>query len=55
VLLLHGRLDEAVPFSHAQWLAARIPAAEARFYDHEGHGLRDNHISEVHAWLAERR
>ena len=54
VLLLHGRLDEAVPFGHAQWLAARIPGAEARFYDHEGHGLRDNHIGEVHAWLAER-
>jgi pimeloyl-ACP methyl ester carboxylesterase len=55
VLLLHGRRDEAVPFSHAQWLAARIPGVETRFYDHEGHGLRDNHIGEVHAWLAERR
>ena len=53
VLLLHGRRDEAVPFSHAQWLAARIPGVETRFYD-EGHGLRDNHIGEVHAWLAER-
>jgi pimeloyl-ACP methyl ester carboxylesterase len=55
VLLLHGRRDEAVPFGHAQWLDARIPGVEARFYDHEGHGLRDNHIGEVHAWLAERR
>ncbi len=41
-------------FSHAQWLAARIPGVEARFYDDEGHGLRDDHIGEVHAWLAER-
>ena len=54
VLLLHGRRDEAVPFSHGQWLAARIPGVEARFYDNEGHGLREKHIGEVHAWLAER-
>jgi len=54
VLLLHGRRDEAVPFSHGQWLAARIPGVEARFYDNEGHGLRRQHIGEVHAWLAER-
>jgi pimeloyl-ACP methyl ester carboxylesterase len=54
VLLLHGRRDEAVPFGHAQWLADRIPGVEVRFYDHEGHNLRDNHIAEVHAWLAER-
>jgi alpha/beta hydrolase family protein len=43
-----------VPVGHAQWLAARIPGVEARFYDHEGHGLRDNRVAEVHAWLAER-
>ena len=54
VLLLHGRRDQAVPFSHGQWLAARIPGVEARFYDNEGHGLREKHIGEVHAWLAGR-
>jgi predicted esterase len=54
VLLLHGRRDESVPFSHGQWLADHIPGVEARFYDHEGHGLRENRIGEVHAWLAER-
>jgi pimeloyl-ACP methyl ester carboxylesterase len=54
VLLLHGRQDEAVPFGHGQWLANRIPGVEARFYDNEGHGLREKHVSEVHAWLAER-
>jgi pimeloyl-ACP methyl ester carboxylesterase len=54
VLLLHGRLDKSVPFGHGQWLAGHIPGVEARFYDNEGHGLRDNHIGEVHAWLAER-
>jgi pimeloyl-ACP methyl ester carboxylesterase len=55
VLLLHGRRDEAVPFSHGQWLAAHIPSVEAWLLDNEGHGtLRENHIGEVHAWLAER-
>jgi pimeloyl-ACP methyl ester carboxylesterase len=54
VLLLHGRRDQAVPFSHGQWLAARIPGVETRFYDNEGHGPREKHIGEVHAWLAER-
>ena len=54
VLLLHGRRDESVPAAHGQWLASRIPGVEARFYDNEGHELRENHIGEVHAWLAER-
>jgi len=51
---LYGRRDESVPFSHGQWLADHIPGVEARFYDNEGHGLRQKHIGEVHAWLAER-
>jgi pimeloyl-ACP methyl ester carboxylesterase len=55
VLLLHGGQDRAVPFSHGQWLAAHIPGVEAWLFDHEGHGtLRENHIGEVHAWLADR-
>jgi len=55
VLLMHGRRDEAVPFSHGQWLAAHIPGVEARLLDDEGHGtLRENHIGEVHTWLADR-
>jgi pimeloyl-ACP methyl ester carboxylesterase len=54
VLLMHGRRDKSVPFSHGQWLAAHIPGVEARMFDNEGHGtLRENHIGEVHAWLAE--
>lgn len=53
VLLLHGRRDRAVPFSHGQWLAARIPGVEARLLDDEAHGtLRENRIGDVHAWLA---
>jgi pimeloyl-ACP methyl ester carboxylesterase len=55
VLLLHGRLDEAVPVAHGQWLAAHIPGVKARLLDGEGHaGVREHHIGEVHAWLAER-
>jgi pimeloyl-ACP methyl ester carboxylesterase len=53
VLLLHGSRDRAVPFSHGQWLAAHIFGVEAWMFDGEGHGMvRENHIGEVHAWLA---
>jgi pimeloyl-ACP methyl ester carboxylesterase len=55
VLLLHGGQDKAVPFSHGQWLAAHIPGVEAWMFGGEGHGMvRENHIGEVHAWLADR-
>lgn len=54
VLLLHGGQDRAVPFSHGQWLASRIPGAEAWFFADEGHGLRERHIEDVHAWLVDR-
>jgi len=54
VLLLHGREDTAVPFAHGQWLAAHIPRAETRFYDGEGHDLRERHIEEIIDWLTDR-
>jgi pimeloyl-ACP methyl ester carboxylesterase len=55
VLLMHGRRDRAVPFSHGQWLAAHIPGVDARLSNDDGHTtLRENHIGEVHAWLAGR-
>ena len=41
--------DRAVPFSHGQWLASRIPRVETWFFDDEGHALRENHIEDVHA------
>jgi pimeloyl-ACP methyl ester carboxylesterase len=53
VLLLHGGQDQAVPFSHGQWLAARIPGAEAWFFPDEGHSLREGHIEDIDAWLIE--
>jgi pimeloyl-ACP methyl ester carboxylesterase len=52
VLLVHGRQDRMVPFSHGEWLATRIPGAETRFFDDEGHlSLLANRMDEVHAWL----
>jgi pimeloyl-ACP methyl ester carboxylesterase len=55
VLLLHGRQDKFVPFGHGQWLAAQIPAVEARLLDHDGHlTLLEHRVGEVHAWLADR-
>lgn len=54
VLLLHGVQDRVAPFSHGQWLASRIPGAEAWFFEDEGHSLRERHIEDVHAWLVDR-
>ena len=53
VLLLHGGQDRAVPFSHGQWLASRIPGAEAWFFEAEDHALRETYIADVHAWLVD--
>jgi len=54
VLVLHGGQDQAVPFSHGQWLAAHIPGVEAWFFEAEGHALRESHIADVDAWLLDR-
>src|SRR5579862_3698226 len=51
VLFLHGVADPVAPFSHAQWLASRIPGVETWFFEGEGHSLREDHIEDVHAWL----
>ena len=52
VMLMHGRLDQMVPFAHGQWLVERIPGVETRLLDGDGHvSLLSNHISEVHTWL----
>lgn len=55
VLVVHGREDQFVPFGHGEWLAARVPGAEARLLDHDGHlTLTESRIGEVHAWLLSR-
>lgn len=55
VLLLHGRQDRFVPFAHGEWLAARIPAVEARLTDADGHlTLYENHLGEIYDWLLAR-
>jgi pimeloyl-ACP methyl ester carboxylesterase len=53
ILLMHGRHDQFVLFSHGEWLAAHILGVEARLLDHDGHlTLLAHRIGEVHSWLA---
>jgi len=53
VQIWHGRHDRFVPFSHGEWLASRIPEAEAHLERDEGHlSLLVGRIPEVHRWLA---
>jgi len=55
VLLLHGRQDRFVPFSHGEWLARHIRGVEARLSDNDGHlTLIENHLKGVHEWLLDR-
>jgi len=53
-LLLHGQHDLFVPFTHGEWLAARIPDVDARLSTEDGHlTFITRRIPEVHAWLVE--
>jgi pimeloyl-ACP methyl ester carboxylesterase len=55
VQLWQGDQDLMVPHAHGEWLAARIPGVEARMTAGEGHlTVVDDHVGEVHAWLASR-
>jgi len=54
VLVRHGRQDRFVPFGHGEWLAHRIPSAQAALSDGDGHlTLVANHIEATHEWLLE--
>jgi pimeloyl-ACP methyl ester carboxylesterase len=52
--IYHGHHDRFVPASHGEWLAARIPAAEAHISEHDGHlTLYTRGARECHDWFAE--
>jgi len=51
LLLVHGRLDLMVPFSHGEWLAGRIPGVTPNLMDAEGHVSMVAHVPDVHRWL----
>jgi len=51
VLMLQGRQDLMVPFTHGQWLAARIPGVTAWLTDDDGHLNLYAQVGRVHEWL----
>jgi len=52
VMVWHGRHDWMVPFQHGKWLTRRLPNAEPRLSDDDGHlTLVQNRVPAVHAWL----
>jgi pimeloyl-ACP methyl ester carboxylesterase len=51
VLVLQGRHDLMVPFTHGAWLAATVPGVAARLTDTDGHLTLLTRVSDVHSWL----
>jgi pimeloyl-ACP methyl ester carboxylesterase len=55
VLVFHGEHDRFVPLDHGRWLAARVPGADVRLSDRDGHiSMGAFRIPDVQSWLAER-
>jgi pimeloyl-ACP methyl ester carboxylesterase len=55
VLVVHGRHDRFVPFSHGEWLAEAMPTAEPLLLEDEGHiSLLTSRLAEVEDWLLAR-
>jgi pimeloyl-ACP methyl ester carboxylesterase len=55
-LVVQGRQDFMVPGGHGEWLASRIPGAEAWFSEEEGHLtlFQPESVRRIHEWLLER-
>ena len=51
VQVWHGGQDNFVPFSHGQWIVARVPGVEAHLLPNEGHLSLLRLVPEVHAWI----
>jgi pimeloyl-ACP methyl ester carboxylesterase len=52
VLIEQGRLDLMVPYPHGDWLAARVPGAEAWLKPEDGHVTLVASLESVLDWLA---
>lgn len=52
VLIMHGAKDKMVPGAHAEWLAARCPAAELRIVPDAGHITVPDSAPDALTWLA---
>jgi len=52
-LIVHGTLDQAVPFEHAEYAASRIPGAKLHAIKDAGHMMPFAHESEVTAVVNE--
>ena len=50
--LWHGKLDNFVPSSHAEWLAAHVPRAELHLEPNDGHISISRKYPLIHEWLA---
>ena len=53
VLLIHGRQDGVVPWSHCAEVARGLPRAAVRWIDHCGHFPQIEHAAVVNTWLAD--
>ncbi len=54
VLIMHGARDKMVPRGHAEWLAARCPAAESRIVPDAGHITVLDSAPDALTWLGAR-
>jgi pimeloyl-ACP methyl ester carboxylesterase len=53
VLLVHGGRDRVVPSTHSAWLAERVPHAELRTFEADGHITVLDHLGDALEWIHE--